>query len=112
MESARLQIVTRCGKRDYHERDARQAFKHLLATVTDAEHRAALRLMPRFEHLSMREAYIAAMAKVGGGATQTLPTASARPCWDAALQSNPEARGRFLTNWSNHGRNLESGCQV
>jgi hypothetical protein len=31
-------------------------FSHLLATVTDAEYRAALRLMPRFDHLMMREA--------------------------------------------------------
>jgi hypothetical protein len=42
----------------------RRTYERLLATVTNAEHRAALSLLPRFGHLCTREAYIAAMREV------------------------------------------------
>jgi hypothetical protein len=66
MQPAQLRIVTRHGQRNRHQGDERQVYEHLLATATDAEHRAALKLMPmsRFAHLPLREAYIAAMAEV------------------------------------------------
>ena len=37
-------------------------YQHLLATASDREHRAALRLLPRFGCLGLRESYIAAIA--------------------------------------------------
>jgi hypothetical protein len=57
-------LVCRNPQRRPDEADVKRTYEHLLATATKDEHRVALRLLPRFRHLSMREAYIAAMEKV------------------------------------------------
>jgi hypothetical protein len=60
-----MKLVLLARRRDRgHERDARQRYRDLLATASDEEHRPALKLLPRFGHLSIREAYTAAMAEV------------------------------------------------
>jgi hypothetical protein len=61
-------LVRRNPQRRADEADVKRTYEHLLATATKDEHRAALRLLPRFSHLSTWEAYIAAMEKV-----RTLP---------------------------------------
>jgi hypothetical protein len=60
----RPQLVCCNPHRRPDEGDVKRTYEHLLATATKDEHRAALRLLPRFSHLSMREAYVAAMDKV------------------------------------------------
>ena len=57
-------LVRRNPQRRPDDADVKRTYEHLLRTATKDEHRAALRLLPRFSHLSMREAYIAAMEKV------------------------------------------------
>jgi hypothetical protein len=57
-------LVCRDPQRRPDEADVKSTYEHLLATATKDEHRAALRLLPRFSHFLIREAYIAAMEKV------------------------------------------------
>jgi hypothetical protein len=58
------QLVCRNPQRRVDEADVKRTYEHLLRTATKDEHRAALRLLSRFRHLSIRESYIAAMEKV------------------------------------------------
>jgi hypothetical protein len=44
--------------------DVKRTYEYLLRTAAKDEHRAALKLLPRFRHLSMRQAYIAAIERV------------------------------------------------
>jgi hypothetical protein len=65
MQPVRLRIVTRRRRRNgHHQGDERQVFEYLLATATDAEHHAALTLLPRFGHLPLRQSYVAAIETV------------------------------------------------
>jgi hypothetical protein len=57
-------FVRRNPQRRPDEADVKRTYEHLLATTTNDEHRVALRLLPRFSHLSMRQAYIAAIERV------------------------------------------------
>ena len=51
-------------------------YQHLLATASDREHRAALRLLPCFGSLGLRESYIAGHMGGAQSACQTLKPAA------------------------------------
>jgi hypothetical protein len=57
-------LVRRNPQRRPDDADVKRTYEHLLRTATKDEHRAALKLLPRFRHLSIRQGYIAAIERV------------------------------------------------